>query len=80
MAAAVEIADLFDYRNAGTVEFLVDTEGRFYFTEIKARIQIEHPVSEMVSGVDIVHEQIRIAAGEPLRVSPRATFACTAAP
>lgn len=64
--AALEIARLFDYRNAGAVEFLVDGQGRFYFTEIKARIQIEHPVSEMVSGVDIVREQIRIAAGQPL--------------
>ncbi|MCB0158001.1 MAG: ATP-grasp domain-containing protein [Caldilineaceae bacterium] len=67
--AAVEIAQLFDYQNVGTVEFLVDGEGRFYFTEIKARIQIEHPVSEMVSGVDIVHEQIRIAAGLPLHTN-----------
>lgn len=64
--AAIEIAKLFNYENVGTVEFLVDGEGRFYFTEMKARIQIEHPVSEMVSGVDIVHEQIRIAAGLPL--------------
>ncbi len=61
--AALEIAKLFHYQNAGTVEFLVDSEGRFYFTEIKSRIQIEHPVSEMVSGVDIIREQIRIAAG-----------------
>ena len=65
--AAVEIARLFNYCNAGTVEFLVDGEGRFYFTEMKARIQIEHPVSEAVSGVDIVQEQIQIAAGRPLR-------------
>jgi len=64
--AALEIARLFHYQNAGTVEFLVDSEGRFYFTEIKSRIQIEHPVSEMVSGVDIMREQIRIAAGESL--------------
>lgn len=63
---ALEIARLFRYENAGTVEFLVDSEGRFYFTEIKSRIQIEHPVSEMVSGVDIMREQIRIAAGEAL--------------
>lgn len=64
--AALVIAGLFNYENAGTVEFLVDNEGQFYFTEIKARIQIEHPVSEMVSRVDIVREQIRIAAGQPL--------------
>lgn len=65
--AALEISRIFSYQNAGTVEFLVDDEGRFYFTEMKARIQIEHPISEMVSGVDIVQEQIRIAAGETLR-------------
>jgi acetyl/propionyl-CoA carboxylase alpha subunit len=49
------------------VEFLVDSAGNFYFTEIKARIQIEHGVSEMLTGIDLVREQIRIAAGEPLR-------------
>ncbi len=64
--AALEIARLFAYENAGTVEFIVDREGRFYFTEMKGRIQIEHPVSEMVSDVDIVREQICIAAGDPL--------------
>lgn len=63
---ALAIARLFNYRNVGTVEFLMDEEGKFYFAEIKARIQVEHPVTEMVSRVDLVAEQIRIAAGEPL--------------
>jgi acetyl-CoA carboxylase biotin carboxylase subunit len=64
--AALDIARLFNYQNTGAVEFLVDGAGNFHFTEVKARIQIEHGVSEMVSGIDIVREQIRIAAGEPL--------------
>jgi acetyl/propionyl-CoA carboxylase alpha subunit len=63
---ALDIARLFRYQNAGAVEFLVDEGGNFHFTELKGRIQIEHAVSEMVSDVDIVAEQIRIAAGEPL--------------
>jgi len=65
-ATAVDIARLFNFQNTGAVEFLVDGAGHFFFTEIKARIQIEHGVSEMISGMDIVREQIRIAAGEPL--------------
>ena len=64
--AAVDIARMFNFQNTGAVEFLVDNAGHFHFTELKARIQIEHPVSEMVSGIDIVREQIRIAAGEKL--------------
>jgi acetyl/propionyl-CoA carboxylase alpha subunit len=63
---ALDIARLFHYQNAGAVEFLVDSAGNLHFTELKGRIQIEHAVSEMVSDVDIVREQIRIAAGEPL--------------
>lgn len=63
---AMDIARLFHYQNTGAVEFLVDGAGNLHFTEIKGRIQIEHAVSEMVSDVDIVREQIRIAAGEPL--------------
>ena len=54
------------YENLGTLEFLVDAEGRYYFIEINCRIQVEHPVTEMLSGIDMVREQIRIAAGEPL--------------
>jgi acetyl/propionyl-CoA carboxylase alpha subunit len=64
--AAVDIARLFNFQNTGAVEFLVDGAGNFHFTEMKARIQIEHGVSEMVSGIDIVREQIRIASGEPV--------------
>lgn len=63
---AVSIARLFDYCNAGTVEFLVDSDGRFYFTEIKSRIQVEHPLTEMLSRLDLVREQLLIAAGNPL--------------
>jgi acetyl-CoA carboxylase biotin carboxylase subunit len=55
------------YSSAGTVEFILDPDGNFYFMEINARIQVEHPVSEMISGVDLIKEQIRLAAGEPLR-------------
>ncbi|MEA2621159.1 MAG: acetyl-CoA carboxylase, biotin carboxylase subunit [Chloroflexota bacterium] len=54
------------YENLGTLEFLVDTQGRYYFIEINCRIQVEHPITEMLSGIDLVVEQIRIAAGQPL--------------
>jgi acetyl/propionyl-CoA carboxylase alpha subunit len=63
---SVEIAQLFGCRSACTVEFLLDPNGQFYFTEIKPRIQVEHPLSEMVSMVDIVKEQLRIATGQKL--------------
>lgn len=66
--AALELAALFAVDNVVTVEFLVDSGGQFYFTEIKPRIQIEHPLSEMVSGVDLVALQIRLAAGEALEL------------
>lgn len=64
--AAVRIAQAAGYVGAGTIEFLLDPKGRFYFLEANARIQVEHPVTEMLTGVDIVREQIRAAAGEPL--------------
>jgi acetyl-CoA carboxylase biotin carboxylase subunit len=61
--AAIEAASAVNYFNAGTVEFLLDRDGNFYFMEINARIQVEHPVTEMVTGVDLVKEQIRLADG-----------------
>ncbi len=65
-AAAIDAALAVGYVNAGTVEFLVDTDGHFYFMEINSRIQVEHPVTELTTGIDLVKEQIRIAAGEKL--------------
>jgi acetyl-CoA carboxylase biotin carboxylase subunit len=64
--AAVRIAKEIAYNNAGTVEFLVDKNLDFYFLEMNTRVQVEHPVTEMITGIDIVEEQIRIAAGYPL--------------
>jgi acetyl-CoA carboxylase, biotin carboxylase subunit len=66
--AAVTAARAVRYRSAGTVEFIVDGDRRFYFLEMNTRIQVEHPVTEMITGVDLVQEQIKIAAGEPTAV------------
>ena len=71
-AAAERSVRTIGYRNAGTFEFLLGPDQRFYFIELNARLQVEHPVSELVTGVDLVREQLRIAAGEPLEQTGRA--------
>lgn len=67
--AAIRIAEMAHYTNAGTVEFIVDDNGNFYFLEVNKRIQVEHPITEEVTGVDLVRQQILVAMGEPLKIS-----------
>lgn len=66
LQTALAIGRMFNYQSVGTVEFLLDGEGNFYFSEIKARIQVDHPLTEKLTGIDLVRQQIFIAAGEPL--------------
>lgn len=72
--AAVNAVREVGYTNAGTIEFLLDIDGNFYFMEMNTRIQVEHPVTEQITLTDLVKEQVRIAAGEPMSIADRAPF------
>ncbi|MEK6622941.1 MAG: acetyl-CoA carboxylase biotin carboxylase subunit [Planctomycetota bacterium] len=69
--SAIKIARVVNYKNAGTVEFLVDKEGNYYFIEVNTRLQVEHPVTEMVTGIDLVKQQIKVAYGERLNLKQK---------
>ena len=72
--AAIKAVRATGYENAGTIEFLLDHDGRFYFMEMNTRVQVEHPVSELITGTDIIKEQLRIASGRPISCIDRAPF------
>ncbi|MBM3244924.1 MAG: acetyl-CoA carboxylase biotin carboxylase subunit, partial [Candidatus Omnitrophica bacterium] len=69
--AAIKAAKAVGYHSAGTVEFIFDKDGNFYFMEMNTRIQVEHPITELITGVDLVKEQIRVAAGEKLKITQK---------
>ncbi|MBC2425595.1 acetyl-CoA carboxylase biotin carboxylase subunit, partial [Clostridium beijerinckii] len=69
--AAIKAAKYVGYKNAGTIEFLLDKNNNFYFMEMNTRIQVEHPITELVTGIDLIKEQIRIASGEKLNISQK---------
>lgn len=72
--AAIKIAETAHYTNAGTVEFIVDDDGNFYFLEVNKRIQVEHPITEEVTGIDLIKQQILVTMGEPLKLSSSPTI------
>ena len=72
--AAIKAVEAVGYRNAGTIEFLLAPDNKFYFMEMNTRVQVEHPVTEQITGTDIIKEQLRIAAGEPMSCASRAPF------
>ena len=72
--AAIKAVRAVNYKNAGTIEFLLDERGSFYFMEMNTRVQVEHPVTEQITGTDIIKEQLRIASGEPMSCASRAPF------